>query len=383
MKGPRICALRIQNGSNNILLDNTLEDEAETPVPIIYTRRTRLVDEELDDGREVALAYDHKSSKSGSESHHQLQQQLQQQRNSSLSLSPQGQSKDLLSSKNLSHQSDSYRSHGAGGIPTSTSCTAAKAHSRTPTSSISSELDLRRQQLSRVAEWVQNNSKITDLENNIFTSDNDGECMSLSDSQKYQLNAFSQSAHLICSRPTSGQQAQSMGGGSSSQHHHGQLVLQHQNNNHGGSMLLSKHHKDEPATTSSTTTNTAAVLKAQSQNSEFAQNNHKNSINLYKYFELYAAHQEDEEDEDDLLENENCNYDYCDDENDEYGEESSDKNMDDENQIDLAQMEYNVKQFLLKQSEWSIHNKISALGGSSAGTSDLTKTIPQRTETNL
>lgn len=367
MKGPRICALRIQNGSNNILLDNTLEDEAESPSPIVYTRRPRLLDEELDDGREVTLAYDHKSSKSGSESHHNQAQPL---RNSSSSVSPLGQSKDLLSNKNLSHQSDSYRSHGVGGnVPSSTSCTAAKSHSRTPTSSISSELDLRRQQLSRVAEWVQNNSKITDLENNLFASDNDGECMSLSDSQKYQLNAFSQSAHLIC--------GSGRGNGSQSN----QATLHHQptqNNN----LSLSKNES------SSSSTGAVIMMKqAQAaQNSEFAQNNHKNSINLYKYFELYAAHQEDEEDEDDLLEteNENCNYDYCDDENDEYGEESSDKNLDDENQIDLAQMEYNVKQFLLKQSEWSIHNKISALGGgSTSGGSDLAKTIPQRTETNL
>lgn len=372
MKGPRICALRIQNGSNNILLDNTLEDEAESPAPVVYTRRPRLVDEELDDSREVTLAYDHKSSKSGSESHHMMQQQL---RNSSSSVSPLGQSKDLLSSsKNLSHQSDSYRSHGLGaGVPSSISCTAPKSHSRTPTSSISSELDLRRQQLSRVAEWVQNNSKITDLENNLFASDNDGECMSLTDSQKYQLNAFSQSAHLICggrSSSSTGPQSHQQ-----QQQQHGQ-----QNNN-----LSSKN--ETVMMTSSTSTAGGGVMKSQSaQNSEFAQSNHhKNSINLYKYFELYAAHQEDEEDEDDLLEteNENCNYDYCDDENDEYGEESSDKNLDDENQIDLAQMEYNVKQFLLKQSEWSIHNKISALGGGSTGSGELAKTIPQRTETNL
>lgn len=39
-------------------------------------------------------------------------------------------------------------------------------------------------------------------------------------------------------------------------------------------------------------------------------------------------------------------------------------------QIDLAQMEYNVKQFLLKQNEWSIHNKVkqdSSINGSDIG----------------
>lgn len=340
MKGPRICALRIQNGSNNILLDNNVEGECESPAPIIYTRRSRLVDEELDDGREVTLAYDHKSSKSGSEV---------QQRNSTTNTSPHVQLKEVLSNKSgISHQPDTYR-HALAGIP-SVSC-AAKPHNRTSTSSLSSELDLRRQQLSRVAEWVQNNSKITDLENNLSASDNDTECISLIDSQKYQINAFSQSAHLICNRSS----------------------LQ-QNNNHMAKVVTVAP-KDEP------------LAPGVATKTEFAQTNNKNSINLYKYFELYAAHQEDEEDEDDLLENENenenCNFDYCDDENDEYGEENSEKNMDDDNQIDLAQMEYNVKQFLLKQSEWSIHNKISALGGSSSGASDMTKTIPQRTETNL
>lgn len=353
MKGPRICALRIQNGSSNILLDNTLEGETEMPAPVIYTRRMRLVDEELDDGREVTLAYDHKSSKSG------CSEVLQ--RNSTTNISPQVQQKELLNSKVLPNQADGYRNVVAG--VSSVSC-AAKTHNRTSSTSVSSELDLRRQQLSRVAEWVQNNSKITDLENNLSASDNDAECISLSDSQKFQINAFSQNVHLICNRPSSGQQTQGQPPSSSSSSHH-----QLQQNNNQANML---HKSLLPA------------LKP-GPGLDFAHNSHKNSINLYKYFELYAAHQEDEEDEDDLLENENenCNFDYCDDENDEYGEEGSDKNMDDENQIDLAQMEYNVKQFLLKQSEWSIHNKISALSGSSSGAGDLTKTIPQRTETNL
>lgn len=71
-------------------------------------------------------------------------------------------------------------------------------------------------------------------------------------------------------------------------------------------------------------------------------------------------------------------------------------------QIDLAQMEYNVKQFLLKQNEWSIHNKVkqdSICGGDLGGpitnapsaviptvarTTNATTTIYlHRTETNL
>ncbi|TMW52777.1 hypothetical protein DOY81_002111, partial [Sarcophaga bullata] len=51
-RGPRLCAMRIQqNGQSNILLDNIESIEAITPV--IYRRRERLLDEELDDGKDI------------------------------------------------------------------------------------------------------------------------------------------------------------------------------------------------------------------------------------------------------------------------------------------------------------------------------------------
>jgi hypothetical protein len=48
MSGPRICKMVLQTGSNNILLDNTTEDIA----PVIYTRRDRLLDDEVIDDDE-------------------------------------------------------------------------------------------------------------------------------------------------------------------------------------------------------------------------------------------------------------------------------------------------------------------------------------------
>ncbi|XP_036337754.1 probable serine/threonine-protein kinase nek3 isoform X2 [Rhagoletis pomonella] len=51
-RGPRLCAMRIQqNGQSNILLDNIESMEAVTPV--IYKRRERLLDEELDDTKDI------------------------------------------------------------------------------------------------------------------------------------------------------------------------------------------------------------------------------------------------------------------------------------------------------------------------------------------
>ncbi|XP_055687784.1 uncharacterized protein LOC129792596 isoform X2 [Lutzomyia longipalpis] len=49
INGPRLCSVRIQNGSTNILLNGA---EASV-VPVVYTRRSRFLDEELDDTKEV------------------------------------------------------------------------------------------------------------------------------------------------------------------------------------------------------------------------------------------------------------------------------------------------------------------------------------------
>lgn len=49
MSGPRLCALRISNASGNVLIDNVESDST----PIVYRRRSRFVDEELDESKDI------------------------------------------------------------------------------------------------------------------------------------------------------------------------------------------------------------------------------------------------------------------------------------------------------------------------------------------
>lgn len=55
MAGPRLCALRIQNGTSNILLDNIEQSDGHTATaaPVVYTRRPRFLDEELDETKDI------------------------------------------------------------------------------------------------------------------------------------------------------------------------------------------------------------------------------------------------------------------------------------------------------------------------------------------
>lgn len=53
MSGPRLCALRISNASGNVLIDNVESDST----PIVYRRRSRFVDEELDESKDVIATH--------------------------------------------------------------------------------------------------------------------------------------------------------------------------------------------------------------------------------------------------------------------------------------------------------------------------------------
>lgn len=387
MKGPRICALRIQNGSNNIVLDNAAAadgGEQITSTPIVYTRRFRLVDEELDDEKEVTLAIEKTTTHSS-----QTETLTKTDATSNVKLvvnqTNSSNNNNIAENEVLRNQSTSIIKH------------------RTSQCSISSDMDLRRQQLSRVAEWVQNNSKLNDMSKTHSTSVSDIDIDILSFDGSTAVGAAAATTTTTTSNvnrsrstlPTTNTQQQ---------HKNSTTNALEQCNNNATS---SGNSLNDFAQTniSNSNNNNNNVINTINTNSNSNNNNKNpstnntnptsattsNSINLYKYFELYAAHQEVEDDDDDdeeeeeidddLLENE-CNESY-----DEYDEDNSDeKNLDDENQIDLAQMEYNVKQFLLKQSEWSIHNKIASGSGNNhhQNTNEMTgKTIPQRTETNL
>lgn len=72
----------------------------------------------------------------------------------------------------------------------------------------------------------------------------------------------------------------------------------------------------------------------------------------------------------------------------EYAVEQNDSTAQNDEKIDLAQMEYNVKKFLLKQNEWSMNRILSSDSYSKASSESKEETIfikssYQRTETNL
>ncbi|TDG52851.1 hypothetical protein AWZ03_000394 [Drosophila navojoa] len=179
-RGPRLCAMRIQqNGQSNILLDNL--ESIETNVPVIYKRRERLLDEELSDGKDIITSKESNAAAAveawqGSAMPHEnvaLQPVLE----------PQVELKETEKGGPLEGQvlPGETLASGAAGEPANLSAVAAAGakvaaavasaapagspkHSAN-SSSLSDAIDyqesvlLRRQQLNRVAEWVQHNTQ--------------------------------------------------------------------------------------------------------------------------------------------------------------------------------------------------------------------------------
>ncbi|XP_073838815.1 uncharacterized protein isoform X4 [Musca autumnalis] len=197
-RGPRLCAMRIQqNGQSNILLDNIESIEAVTP--IIYRRRERLLDEELDDGKDIITS---KVALENVQLQHQQAEQTQnvietakeavELENSppfSIKPSPNTDADAVVNETNAEAECKRPPEHDAIVLltkdektdklivetpkperttvapPPVTCDNSCKNSAGTQYSSIADNIDfqetviLRRQQLSRVAEWVQNNSK--------------------------------------------------------------------------------------------------------------------------------------------------------------------------------------------------------------------------------
>lgn len=386
MKGPRICALRIQTGSNNILIDDGLEDNMEIISPVVYTRRPRLLDEELDDEKDVTLAYDCKISMVMSDI--QKKPIILNEKSTDMKFHESEIVLPLYEKQNKTPEPD-MKAPIIAQPPTVPSNQQQQqqplpnyAYSRTTTNdSVLSEVDLKRQQLSRVAEWVQNNSKINDVENNFPIKETDGDLINLLDTQNFP-SSQQDNKHLIFNRTTN------------------EIHSKSNLNNNNSENATEKGHKNlldnVNITTATDVASSSSLLNKKTEiaqhappavnNDNFTNNpsNKNNSINLYKYFKLYSSQQSDYEDDEDLQYENGNDDDCCEDDYDE--EEASEKNLDDENQIDLAQMEYNVKQFLLKQNEWSIHNKMAPGGATRLSTNvaeTTTKVKPRRTETNL
>ncbi|XP_017138546.1 uncharacterized protein LOC108153227 isoform X1 [Drosophila miranda] len=162
-RGPRLCAMRIQqNGQSNILLDNLESIEAYKPV--IYKRRERLLDEELNDGKDIITSKDSNAASAveawqGPAAPHEnvvLQPVLEPL------VEPQQETEQEESSNSKRAAGET----GGGAIAAVSSGPAVHSpkHSAN-SSSMSDAIDyqesvlLRRQQLSRVAEWVQHNTQ--------------------------------------------------------------------------------------------------------------------------------------------------------------------------------------------------------------------------------
>ncbi|KRF99068.1 uncharacterized protein Dwil_GK26891 [Drosophila willistoni] len=150
-RGPRLCAMRIQqNGQSNILLDNL--ESIETYTPVIYKRRERLLDEELNDGKDIITSKDSNAASAveawqGSATPHEtvalqpvLEPQIEQQE-----------------TEKMDTKIEPIAMANKPGVN-------SPKHSAN-SSSLSDAIDyqesvmLRRQQLSRVAEWVQHNTQ--------------------------------------------------------------------------------------------------------------------------------------------------------------------------------------------------------------------------------
>lgn len=357
VSGPRLCALRIQNGSNNILLDNI----ESTTSPIIYTRRSRFLDDELDETKDVITSNcDIPTATSIS------------------MVMPLGQSVSLIDQSIKGSNIDPDHTVASANIPKKTDLFISNAKDSNPVDHIgtvrhhqhqqqqpnhrldkieseiilsknvnkisaqSTELDmqesafLRRQQLTRVAEWVQNNQ----LENiEPISSQSSMDAASIDSGYKTKVNN-----NLIDTPPI--------------------IALDDGNCQH------------------MTNNGNIASDDVQQMESNFAQLNN-NLINL----------NDNNNGLDSRSSSSNVNVTANIQSNG--GCVHNNQNA----QLDLAQMEYNVKQFLLKQNEWS-NKKKSGGGGDSGGVEEfieenagictdlasdlsLTNKNPHRTETNL
>uniref|UniRef100_A0A182LUZ9 Uncharacterized protein n=1 Tax=Anopheles culicifacies TaxID=139723 RepID=A0A182LUZ9_9DIPT len=471
MSGPRICALRIQNGSSNILLDNLVDDslegiESKPATPVMYTRRAKFLDEELllDDDPSIGLNGAIKTTN------------LPTATSSADSIPLAGYNKPMVTPNkaamaggvatvpgttgdagtdghgNLISGTINRVDEGGGGgveedgvgpggskqvcnMSTTTSphssdrlCTIGEEVSNllintklgssakprldinvnkldgidvtskkscTQSSSISSEIDiqesaiLRRQQLSRVAEWVQNNSKLGNTEPLSNTESDNEPTAGLAITDSLNNNATPAGAAAKASIRTS-VLAGSKGGGPSAiggcenkqptasdmkvgrhLHSYGSSIGSNVLNNNGigtaayGSSSFAQQtgmNASKPGggvkhgynnNLSSTLTNTAgsSVLDYNS-NSTTVSSVGLGAIRKGSTMLRDSALTECLMDEENRLSAEpDCPADQD----------------DDSSSVDLAQMEYNVKQFLLKQNEWStVHTRRQSLISSSA-----------------
>uniref|UniRef100_A0A182K7T8 S1 motif domain-containing protein n=1 Tax=Anopheles christyi TaxID=43041 RepID=A0A182K7T8_9DIPT len=476
MSGPRICALRIQNGSSNILLDNLLDDSLEgldskPTTPVMYTRRAKFLDEELllDDDPSIGLNGAIKTTN------------LPTATSSADSIPPAGYNKPLVTPNkssaagsavagsagdggtdghgNLISGTINRVDEGGGGdgagagvddvgtggskpvcnMSTTTSphssdrlCTIGEEVSNllintklssaalpkprldinvnklegidvtskkscTQSSSISGEIDiqesaiLRRQQLSRVAEWVQNNSKLGSTEP-LSNTESDNEptaSLALTDSlnnnatapgvppKASRTSAFAGSKGVGCEgKQTTGRLVHTYGPtvGSNLLNHNGIGTAPHYGSAtfaHHASTNVPKPERSAASMKHGYNNNLNSSLNGTTGPSGMLDYNSNATTTVPTGSTLGAIRKAAGT----MILRDSALTGQClidgegrltvePDPNVPHHEEDDD---DDSSSVDLAQMEYNVKQFLLKQNEWStVHTRRQSLISSSA-----------------
>lgn len=163
-----------QNGQSNILLDNL--ESIETHLPVIYKRRERLLDEELNDGKDIITSKESNAAAAveawqGSAAPHEnvaLQPVLEPQVEAKETDKQAAQLEENAPIATATAQAavpESGAGAAAAAAAMATVATATSPKHSANSSSLSDAIDyqesvlLRRQQLNRVAEWVQHNTQ--------------------------------------------------------------------------------------------------------------------------------------------------------------------------------------------------------------------------------
>lgn len=144
INGPRLCALRIPNESKSILLDS-IESESD---PVIYTRRSRFLDEEFDEIRDAMVS----SDSGGKEPNLTL--------NISMLMSEGPKTHGLATPNKLQSDKDDRNNISSDTVAIGADLLLCKVPDDYQSAKQDESELLRQQQLSRVAEWVQNNTSI-------------------------------------------------------------------------------------------------------------------------------------------------------------------------------------------------------------------------------
>lgn len=374
ISGPRLCALRIQDGSSNILLDNI---EAES-CPVLYTQRSRLLDEELEGDKDVIASQSENGVRADQSvkismlmsdgvecntdvMYAQVQKAAGVTNTSTLdgylditnecNLSAKSNTmartnqvaKNRSSNMHLGSYADIREAEGAARCDKyeseSNICdgTGDLSQCRSPcimTADINDSATFRRHQLTRVAQWIENNQVMDNTA--AFSSSN--EALSIDSGYKTKVTNSGNGAYI--DRKTNSQSL---------------------NNN----VVTNSGEQEE-------------TMFDVSDVKIFARNNYAQSN----------------------INNNDCgSIDVGSGSVDKIVDEDDDENKDDGSgaHVDLAQMEYNVKQFLLKQNEWARHryssteshhssrisNNMIDHSSEDAPSTRITTPKTHRTETNL